>query len=92
MLQTAHDNQADESRIDYRPLLLFYVLVLLFLAVLRGLTAQDPIASGVYTDIDAFYLAGKMFWEGHLSDAYSLKNFSKSMELDSGKDIVMPWA
>jgi len=86
-----HHIRADRLRIDYRPLLLFYILILLPLGFLRGLAAQDPIATGVYNDIDAFFLAGQMFWEGNLSNAYSLKEFSARMASDSSKDIVMPW-
>ncbi|MDH3262780.1 MAG: DUF2029 domain-containing protein [Paracoccaceae bacterium] len=42
-------------------------------------------------DFDAFYVAGKMFWEGNLADAYSARAMFEAQRQFSGSDGFMPW-
>lgn len=69
--------------------LLVFAVCLLYL---RAQAAYNFHEEGVFNDFDVFYLAGQMFWEGRLEDAYNSDLFKIKQEEASGKLIFMPWA
>ena len=47
--------------------------------------------SGIFTDFDAFYVAGEFFWEGRLADAYDVETMNGRQSTISGRETFMPW-
>lgn len=49
-------------------------------------------AEKAITDFDAFYIAGKMFWDGTLNQAYNYKDFFEAQQKLYGTNTVMVWS
>jgi hypothetical protein len=51
-----------------------------------------PVERKVLVDFDAFHIAGQMYWEGSLNDAYSAAEMIKAQQRFSGAIGFMPWS
>ena len=69
--------------------ILFIMLALICLRAVAAHNLQE--GSGAFTDFDAFYTAGKMYWSGDLIHAYSPKYFFQSLASEANSSIFMPW-
>lgn len=82
-----------------RPIVATMLVLLALLLVFTALNFHMPTlarAQKAMTDFDAFYVAGLMYWDGSLHDAYSFrtlfdaqKRFAGDESLDA--DSLMPW-
>lgn len=77
-----------------RPLLLALILTGCLLAVISAVRFQAPELLGkqkILTDFDVFYLAGRLAFEGRVSEAYHATSmFAAQMEM-TGTVSFMPW-
>src|SRR3954470_3621623 len=48
-------------------------------------------AGKTLTDFDAFYVAGRMYWDGRLNDAYHFQTFYEAQHQFTGTTGFMPW-
>lgn len=51
-----------------------------------------PGAEGSIVDFHAFYLAGQMYWDGSIADAYYFDKMHAAQIAYTGTDNFMPWA
>lgn len=49
-------------------------------------------AAKTMTDFDAFYVAGQMYWDGRLNDAYHFQTLYEAQRRFTGSNSFMPWA
>lgn len=85
------------DRYSWRNLIYFSLLsatifsMIGIICIRYNVAAEVGKAPSTFTDFDAFYTAGKMFWAGELNKAYVPKYFFSALEADSQKRIFMPW-
>jgi hypothetical protein len=74
-----------------------HVLLFSMLGFLSALVLQTAVrtwmigASDMFTDFDAFYVAGGFFLEGRLADAYDVAIMTARQSEIAGESIFMPW-
>jgi len=69
-------------------------VVLLLLMVATAINFHFPTlwhAAKTMTDFDAFYVAGLMFWDGRLNDAYHFQTLLEAQHRFTGTESFMPW-
>jgi hypothetical protein len=70
------------------------MILLLLLMIWTAIEFQHPTllrAGKTMTDFDAFYVAGLMYWEGRLNEAYHFARLYEAQRRFTGVNSFMPW-
>lgn len=71
--------------------MIFFIIIIIIFTSLEYSFAEYFRKEFVMKDYDAFFVAGRMFWEGRLEDAYFAKKLIVAQEEIVGAKSFMPW-
>lgn len=75
----------------YARVLVFTICLSALIATLRFAGIVAPSQPGALVDFDAFYLAGKLAWQGAMASAYRYAEFGEVQRAVSGGYTFLPW-
>ncbi len=77
-----------------KPVTVALAVSILLLMLSTAINFQFPTlmhTAKVMTDFDAFFVSGKMYWEGTLNDAYHFQTLLEAQLRFTGTTSFMPW-